>query len=90
MTDQDPGEDYVRIPCRIVRVREAAVLIAVGDSVPRATWIPRSCIHGADDRTLRTNANRTLRIFRWKAEQEGLEPATDPAGASGDLFGPAP
>lgn len=68
------GEDYVRIRGRVMEVRPKAVLFAIGRSVPRGDWVPRSCIHGADDRMLdsklwRSGEETTLRIFKWKAEQ---------------------
>lgn len=83
MTD-DRADDYVKVQGRARHVRDAAVLFAVGESVPRAAWIPRSVLHGADDLTLSRLAGQinasgrtggtamTLRIRRWKAEEVGF------------------
>lgn len=93
MSDRD---DYLRIPGRVQYVRPHAVLFTVGDTVPRAAWIPRALIHGADDKQLTEEADSinamrgqggmrmTLRMFRWKAEEIGF---TSAAGYGlGSLF----
>lgn len=85
----DGGDDYVKVQGRARHVRDAAVLFSVGDSVPRAAWIPRSVLHGADDLTLTKQAPQinaggrtggmamTLRIRRWKAEEVGFVTSHD-------------
>ena len=88
MTDR--GEEYVRVRGRVMEVRPKAVLFAVGDSVPRGDWIPRTLIHGGDERTLDAIAilshEMTLRIFEWKADELGFTSGRSDAGALGDLF----
>lgn len=74
------GEDYVTVQATIREVRKQSVLITVGNSVPRGDWIPRSLIHGADDRQLDgkfEGEKMSLRMFRWKAEQVGFVTAQD-------------
>jgi len=82
-------DDYVRIHCRVERPpRRDAVMLSVGDSVPRAAWVPRSCLHGADDLTLnkaKAGDKLTLRIREWKAEQCGF--LGRPDDQTDDLFG---
>lgn len=88
------GDDYVKVAGKVRHVRPASVLFSPGETVG-AAWIPRSCIHGADDLALtdRTGeinraGNRgtpmTLRIRRWKAEETGMAGARD--GHTEDLF----
>lgn len=69
------GDDYVQVTATLRRVTGKAVLLEVGDSVPRQAWVPRSCIHGRDDSMLdgiRLDNEITLRVFEWKAEAEDL------------------
>lgn len=66
------SEDYCKIDCIFVRLSGGAVLIDVsGDK----HWIPRSCIHGADEIRLRDcdeGDELCLRIFEWLCEKESL------------------
>jgi hypothetical protein len=86
----DGGDDYVRVRGHVLAVRKSAILFAVGETVPRGAWIARSLIHGADERLLDgTGAGeaRTIRIFRWKAEELGFEPDSSDEGQEvEDLF----
>lgn len=86
MTD---GDDYTKVKGRIRRIRPNAILFTVGESVPRGEWIPRSLIHGADERLLdglipevaRAERSgglpREIRIFTWKAEEAGFTASRD-------------
>lgn len=81
------GEDYVRITGRLGAIRQDSFMLSVGESVPRGAWIPRSLIHGADDIALNKKQRGevwTVRMFRWKAEQEGF--AGDRDDRTLDLF----
>lgn len=69
------GDGYVRVTARLRDLRPKAALLAQGDAVPRGAWIPRSCIHGADDRLLdrvAPGSEITIQIREWIAEREGL------------------
>lgn len=86
------GESDVRVECRLAKVRETSVWIAVkAGRGEREVNIPRSLIYGPDEieleESLPLGGNVTLRIFRWKAEQEGLLNMRNANAASGDLFG---
>ncbi len=66
------GDNYVKIDCKILRVTTKAVRIDVDGS---EVWIPRSCVHGADERGLdqfNQGDEAMLRIFEWIAKVEGL------------------
>jgi hypothetical protein len=81
------GDDHVRVTGRLQAIRNDAVMFSVGDAVPRAAWIPRSLIHGADDIALKgknKGDQMALRIFRWKAEEAGF--VTDRDDRTLDLF----
>lgn len=69
-------DDYVTLEARIVRVKDGAVLLGVevdGDEV--TGWVPRSLLHGADDRLLSAadedGETRQVRVREWKARQLG-------------------
>jgi len=69
------SEEYVTIVARFMRRTAKAVLLAQGDSVPRGAWIPRSCIHGVDEKQIddaATGQELTLRIFEWIAERKSF------------------
>jgi len=95
MTSAD--ETYVPIKALLIRVTRDAAMIAVGET-RRVVSIPRSLIHGADERELDTKARAlghahpapeiTLRIFLWKAREQHLLSHTVDGGAVGDLFKP--
>ena len=67
------SESYVKIDCTLARnPTEKAVCIDVGGD---QHWIPRSCIHGADERRLDDLAvgdEIELQVFEWIAAKEGL------------------
>ena len=66
------SDTYITISCKFIRCTMLAVLIDVdGDE----HWIPRSCIHGADERLLddtHCDDEINLRIFQWIAERDCL------------------
>lgn len=84
------SDDYVRVPGTVKQVRAGAVLFAVGDGVPRAAWVPRSLIHGADDQALdqltMVDAKMALRIREWKADELGWTGPNVQSGGERDLF----
>lgn len=87
------GEDYVRVKGAVMEIRSRSVLFAVGDSVKRGSWIPRSVLHGVDDKALdgrRGPFEIALRIMRWKAEECGFTDGRIDDGADDDLFGDKP
>lgn len=69
------SDDYVEVTAKLRAVRPKAVLLDVNGQDARGAWVPRSCIHGADDRGLDNIAlgeEVTLRMFKWIADREGL------------------
>lgn len=69
------GDGYVQVTATLRACRPKAVLLAIGEDVPRGAWVPRSCIHGADDRSLDRVAPGsaiTIQVREWIAEREGL------------------
>jgi hypothetical protein len=82
-------ETYISIRGRIVEVRKAAFLFETGTGpAARREWVPRSLIHGADDKALDgafAGETRMVRIFAWKAAELGLLVTTSDA-ATADLF----
>ena len=90
------SDEYVKVKGKIAKIRAQSILFTVGDSVPRGAWIPRSLIHGADERQLdglaaavlrmakQGGVEREIRIFEWKAEEIGFITGRD--GSTGDLF----
>lgn len=86
-------EDYTTVYGTVREVRPQSVLFAVGRAAhgcATASWIPRSLIHGADERTLdgRFDGEQiALRVFAWKVRALGWESTRDPNAANGDLFG---
>lgn len=85
------AEDYVGIDCWIVRRTDDAVLIRVGawDAATQA-WIPRTVLYGPDEKVMSraaAGARMTLRMFAWKAKEQGLLSETDTtAAAQSNLF----
>jgi hypothetical protein len=69
------GDDYVRIECTIRAIAPNAVLIEAENGVGE-DWIPRTCIHGADDSDLKSRAmigrDMSLRVVEWLAKKKGL------------------
>jgi hypothetical protein len=86
-------ESYTAVRGTIQEVRPEAVLFAVGTAAHgcrTAAWIPRSLIHGADERTLDcrfAGEETTVRIFDWKVKALGWQAERSADGASRDLFG---
>lgn len=62
------GDTYVRVSGFLIARTTKAVKI-------NDDWIPRSCIHGADERLLDKHDigdEIELRMFEWIAERSGL------------------
>ena len=68
----DYDDPYEKVGCKVLGVRPKAVQIE--DEHGAIVWVPRSCLHGADDRLLddSVGVDMDLRIRRWFAEKEGL------------------
>lgn len=68
----DYDDPYTTIPCKILTVRPKSVQIE--DEHGNICWVPRSCLHGGDDRLLDDSEGDDvqLKIRRWFAEKEGL------------------
>lgn len=67
------ADNYIPITATLLAVTEKAVRIETDNGGP--AWIPRSCIHGDDERSIdRTalNSEIALRVFEWKLQREGL------------------
>ena len=66
------SDEYITVDCIFIRCTAKAVLIDVDGNTH---WIPRSCIHGADERLLDRTCEGdeiNLQIFEWLVEREGL------------------
>ena len=66
------SDTYAKIDCVFVRCTSKAVLITANEG---EHWIPRSCIHGADEQTLDDASygdEINLRIFEWLADRDDL------------------
>ena len=64
-------DTYITLDCTIKGLTAKAVLLEYHD---HTAWVPRSLLHGADDRVLDDGAvgqTRTVRMLDWKATQEG-------------------
>lgn len=69
------SDDYVTLAIEIRFHNKDAALIALSEDPFTERWIPYSLMHGADEsklRLLRVGETMQLRIFHWKAKQEGL------------------
>lgn len=69
------SDEYVGVTAKLRARTAKAVLLDVGDGVSRGAWVPRSCLHGADDSTIDAVAiddEVTVRVREWIAEREGL------------------
>ena len=68
------GDDYVTINVTIRKVTGKAVLVWV-EGIEDDEWVPRSCLHAADDRVLdavEPGQSIILQVREWKARQAGL------------------
>lgn len=66
------SDAYAKVDCSFVCVTGKAVLIDIGGD---EHWVPRSCVHGADETRLDTLSygdEVELRIFQWLCELDGL------------------
>ncbi len=74
MSDDDP---YRTVDCWVKAVRDASVLIVIGDDAIEQRWVPRSLLHGADDGDLKDLQGRAdpcrLRIREWFCKKENIE-----------------
>lgn len=68
----DYDDPYVAIGCTIKGVTAKAVKIDPDSG--EQLWVPRSVIHGAEERLLDGSVGdpMELRVRRWFAEKEGL------------------
>ena len=69
-----PDDGYVVVSATFLSFTEKAVFIQAEDA-PAPVWVPRSCLHGADDRaveTLSSGYEVEFRVRKWLADQEGL------------------
>jgi hypothetical protein len=83
------SHEYILVRGRIKEIRAKSILFAVGESVERGDWIPRTLIHGADERTLDARfagEEVNLRVFAWKARELGFDAETTEDGTQEELF----
>lgn len=69
------GETYVKCDVVIVSLaRSGKAVLVYSETADAQVWIPRSLIHGADDRELSQHMDEAieLRVFQWFAEKNGL------------------
>lgn len=68
----DYDDPYAKIDCKVLKVTAKAVQVE-GESGD-AVWIPRSCLHGADDTRIddAVGDDVELKIRAWVAKREGL------------------
>ena len=68
----DDSDPYVTVECAVLEIREKSLQIE--DSAGDRHWIPRSCIHGANDRELASlkGQETELKVRKWLAESKGL------------------
>lgn len=67
--------NYIAVECKYLNNSEKGVQIEQ-DSTDVTCWLPRSRVHGADDRLIDDMHFRqeiTLRVEAWLVEREGLE-----------------
>lgn len=69
----DYDDPYAKVTCKVLKLTDKAV--HVEDQLGTLAWVPRSCLHGGDDRMLEENLGDTveLRIRQWLAEREGFK-----------------
>ena len=69
------GDEYVTVVAILKARTRKAVLLDVGVEVERGAWIPRSCLHAANDREIDAAAidsEVTVQVREWIANREGL------------------
>lgn len=67
-------DDYVVVSARFISASQKAVFIQPEDA-PAPIWVPRSCLHAADDRAIDgfdTGYEIEFRVREWLAKREGL------------------
>lgn len=68
-------EKYVGVTVILRRLTAKAALVSPSAAPEHEAWVPRSCIHGADDSALDAVAlgdEIALRMFQWIAQKNGL------------------
>lgn len=71
------SDRYTRLEATITAITDSAVRLEV-EGVQG--WVPRSLIHGEDDRELDEDivgCDMEIRIFAWKADEIGFPAARD-------------
>lgn len=71
----DDDDVYANVPLTVHQRRPNAIRVAVEDGEGASIWLPRSVIHGGDNRDVdlaRLPQAMTLRVRAWKAKQAGL------------------
>lgn len=65
-------DPYTKLNCKVLKISQKAVQIE--DESGTVVWVPRSCVHGGDDRLLdgAQGDDIQLQVRRWFAEKEGL------------------
>lgn len=69
------SDNYVGVTVILQKRSVKAVLVSPVADPSVSVWIPRSCIHGADDSAIDAIAlgdEVTLRMFEWIANREGM------------------
>lgn len=69
------GDTYVGVTVILHRRTAKAVQVSPESDLSVTAWIPRSCLHGADDSVIDALAlpdEVSIRIFQWIADREGL------------------
>ena len=69
------SDTYVSVSVILRRRTSKAVLVSPTEDRSIEAWIPRSCIHGADERTLDgvdLGDEIMLRMWEWIADRESL------------------
>ena len=70
-------DDYVTVTTVLRRIRDEASLVDRARDDRVTVWIPRSCLHAADDLAVERaeiGAEVTIRVRRWKADRLELVP----------------
>lgn len=66
------SDEYVRVTAVVEGKTDKAVRLSNGET---HAWVPRSCLHAADDVALNNMSiadERTFRMREWIAEREGF------------------
>lgn len=68
----DHDDPYVEVTVEIISTTDRAVRVKT--DISDKIWIPRSCLHGAQERMIGSyiGADIILKVRRWFASKEGL------------------